>query len=538
MKKILILSFIILWGSLFSQIDPTLLEQLKNLRGLPGTKGTQVTNVNLSADFQNIENLNPQKYNVDAGDIFFAKIDVPGPDYISFDIPVTGEGYALLPQGNSIQVKGLPLIEVYGLLRNQLKKLYKNGIVEVFLKKPRNAEIIVNIAGLKEIGLELPATFYSSNIATLAMSKMLQDTSLRVDSLISKRFIYLYRKGKKIKIDLFKSYFYDDPEAKFYIHNEDYYYIPLIEDRFSLIYISGAINRPGYYEFKQGDTFKNLITFAGGLRAAVDSNRVEIYRRVNDSIQTLVFAIADLDSFKLHRGDRVFIRYKERVDEDWKVKLLGEVKFPGEYTIYDDKTTIYELIQMAGGFTRRASLKDAKILRTKYIPEDKEFQRLRKLSVEEMSEIERSYFKIRSRQDIRKVVCDFEKLFYKNKMDENITLRNGDIIIVPTKNNVILLSGGVMNPGIQTFVQNYNYKKYIELAGGFNPRALKNKIKIIKPKEGIWLDADEKIVLEPGDIIFVPEKEERDWWEMFKEGLTVVTQLGTLLVILVNLKKL
>ena len=79
--------------------------------------------------------------------------------------------------------------------------------------------------------------------------------------------------------------------------------------------------------------------------------------------------------------------------------------------------------------------------------------------------------------------------------------------------------------------------KYIAAAGGYNKRAKKGNVKIIKGKTGVWLDADEKVKIEEGDIIFVPEKKERDWWEMFKEGLLVTSQIATILFIVSNVSK-
>ena len=63
-------------------------------------------------------------------------------------------------------------------------------------------------------------------------------------------------------------------------------------------------------------------------------------------------------------------------------------------------------------------------------------------------------------------------------------------------------------------------------------------IKIIKSKTGVWLDANKNITIEEGDIIFTPEKEERDWWQMFKEGLTIVTQVVSVVAIVISVNNM
>jgi protein involved in polysaccharide export with SLBB domain len=533
-KKIILLFVFFIFTSLQSQISNNLNVSGRSIQGIPENLLQAKQTLTKSGSFQNIENLDLNKYIVDAGDVLFAKVDVKGPNFINFNIPVTGEGYALLPQGKSIQVRGQILSRVLKSIKKKLQQIYKEAVIEVFLKQPRMVHINVNIAGIQNYGLEVPATFYITNIISMIPT----DTSIIKTGVLSKRFISLFRKGRQKKIDLFRAYFYNDSSEQLYVENNDFYIIPLAEDITSLIYISGAVNRPGYYEFNAGDTFKDLLLFAGGLKSNADKYRVEIFRKTDNYNNFTLLPEDEWDKFQLKTGDRIYVRSNKNLEYDWRVEIQGEIKFPGEYSITDDSTTVYQLVQMAGGFTSRASLKRALIIRTKFIPEDKELERLKKLSPEEMSRIERSYFKIRSRQDIRKVVCDFERLFVKKILDEDVRLRDGDLIIIPPKNEVVIISGGVMNPGIQPFYKNLSYKEYIRLAGGFNTRAMKRKVKIIKPVQGLWLDAKDDIQINPGDIIFIPEKEERDWWELFKDSLTIVTQIGTLAVIILNLKKL
>ena len=43
-----------------------------------------------------------------------------------------------------------------------------------------------------------------------------------------------------------------------------------------------------------------------------------------------------------------------------------------------------------------------------------------------------------------------------------------------------------------------------------------------------WLDADEEIRIDDGDIIFIPEKEPSHGWQTFRETLAVVGQLAAI----------
>lgn len=515
---------------LWSQIPAELLNQLKS--GQSVYRRSVATPA--QGSFQNIQNLDPSKYIVDAGDLFTAKIDAPGPEYDFLEIPVTGEGFAFLPQGISVQVKGKTLENVYSILIKKLKEIYKDSIIEVFLKSPRNVSIVLSLPNSRKINSILPATFTVEGIPSLIPV----DTSGYLDTLLSDRFLWLFRDGMQYKIDLYRKWFFHDTTAPFYIQQGDFYLVPNRPQNLANIYIAGEVNQPGFYEYNQGDNLHDLVTYAGGFLPFADSTNIELYRLIDGNYKLKKINFYQNENILLQAGDRIYVRSKLNREIDWKVTLIGEVLKPGEYPVVDNHSTIKELIERSGGFTERASLEDALILRVKYTPSDREYDRLRRLTIDEMNNIEKSYYKIRSRQDVRKVVCNFRALFESDDQRENVALRDGDIIIIPARNAIVTVTGGVMNPGILEYVEGMDYQNYINTAGGFSPRALQKKVKIIKPKKGLWLDASKDVVLEPGDIIFIPEKEERDWWEMFKEGLSIATQLGTIALIILNLKNL
>ena len=158
--------------------------------------------------------------------------------------------------------------------------------------------------------------------------------------------------------------------------------------------------------------------------------------------------------------DRIFVRYKYNFHKKYTVELRGAIKYPGFYAINEGRTKLTEIISEAGGFSQKANLKIAKVLRVKDVIEDKELKRLEMMTTDEMSEIELSYFRLRSREDTRLVSCDFEKLFLEEKADENILLKDRDVIIIPEERKIVYVSGGVISPGNVLFVPKNNYKDY------------------------------------------------------------------------------
>jgi protein involved in polysaccharide export with SLBB domain len=114
-------------------------------------------------------------------------------------------------------------------------------------------------------------------------------------------------------------------------------------------------------------------------------------------------------------------------------------------------------------------------------------------------------------------------------MDEDILLKEGDIIDVPQKKNYIIMLGQVINPGNIIYHSEYTYEDYIDLAGGFGWRALEGEVRVIKANTGEWIYADEVDVLEPGDAIWVPEDPPGPkFWDVFTSSLSVLGQVAAI----------
>jgi len=78
--------------------------------------------------------------------------------------------------------------------------------------------------------------------------------------------------------------------------------------------------------------------------------------------------------------------------------------------------------------------------------------------------------------------------------------------------------------------------QYVDKAGGFADDADKGKSRVIK-SDGEWVKLGEAGELEPGDIVFVPEKPDRPFWPLFFQFLTVTYQIVAIYAIVDNATK-
>lgn len=311
-----------------------------------------------------------------------------------------------------------------------------------------------------------------------------------------------------------------------------------IHDR--IVHIHGEVNRPGQYSLEDNLRLSDLILKAGSLKrsaymleaeiAKIDPKRPTQYLKVN------LYKLMDENNLSedivLEEDDRVFIRQIPEWEVGPTVEVRGEVMFPGTYSITKDSTTLSRILRKAGGFTDDALIREAKLIRqSSRITIDKEYERLKQLTREEMTETEYQYLVMKENtSDIGQIVVDFHKLMMENDQEEDVTLDDADIIIVPKRPKVVYVTGRVSRPGGILYVPNMKLNYYLDKAGGATWDASKKKTKVTKVS-GEILDDEEVKYFEAGDIIWVPRKPERDWWFVFRQTIAVVAQVATIYLV-------
>lgn len=254
--------------------------------------------------------------------------------------------------------------------------------------------------------------------------------------------------------------------------------IPKIGQAFP-VKVSGAVQVPGEYEYAEGLTLSHLLSISGGLRREAANNRIEIARVINFSDNKEIdingdnqIEVVQLDigldgynsptaqSFELKPYDHVFVRTAADFEEQQVVKLYGEVKFQGEYTLTAKDELLSNLLDRAGGLRRHAADKAARLYR--------------------------------AQDSIGYVLLDIEKtLQHPGKSEYDYILANGDSIYVPTIENIVTLKGAVATFDVDTLIQisvpyeeGKNAKYYIEKYGGGFGRFAKPRYTYVKQANG------------------------------------------------------
>lgn len=301
-----------------------------------------------------------------------------------------------------------------------------------------------------------------------------------------------------------------------------------------VVQISGHVRFPGDYPLVDNMTVEQLLIAGGGLTEEAFTLSGEITRYVIiDEKQREVRHVAihlneegdsGIDT-RLQAHDVLHVQRLPNWSGVETVEIVGEVRFPGNYTISSDET-LSQLIQRAGGITERAHVQAALFTR-------KDLQEIEKEQIKNMRERVQTLIdtdKQVRQKDANEVVFAQEKVDLLEKLEEvkpigrliinlkdvlekpqayNVKLRDGDILYVPRFRQEVSVIGEVQVVTSHLHEPILSTEDYIERSGGFTRKAdtahiyiVKANGSVIQPRSAVWFRGTKEI--EPGDTIVVP----------------------------------
>lgn len=107
---------------------------------------------------------------------------------------------------------------------------------------------------------------------------------------------------------------------------------------------------------------------------------------------------------------------------------------------------------------------------------------------------------------------------------QDIYLEDQDVVIIPPKSDIVLVSGEVIAPNAIAYQQSYSVKDYVAEAGGFTENADKRRVLLAKPAGQLMLAS--KGVIEPGDHLMVLPAYDTKGLQFVKDITQILFQLA------------
>lgn len=348
--------------------------------------------------------------------------------------------------------------------------------------------------------------------------------------------------GSKMILDLQRFRMDGDFRNNPYLQNDDVLIFPVLDLARDYYATDGAVNKPGRYQFVEGDNLQDAIYYSGGISKAYDNvTKAEIYRLSPDGVK-LDKIVVDVNSdFPLKRGDRIRIGTEVTYRKDYKILVLGEVRFPGYVPVSRTSSNLADVIKSAGGLTDKADPANTKVFRSSSLPPDY-FKKLYGSDYEDEQQVDENaskffeyLFEVDSRELYRmsgltendtayffsetrlKNLIDYDRVSLAgyDQQGSEASLRElklGDVVFVGSKETNVYVFGQVRNPGNYRHIEGKDYRHYISASGGLGEYAIDDEIWLIKKVSREWiLLSKTNAVIEPGDVIYVQRESVRSF---------------------------
>lgn len=333
----------------------------------------------------------PPNYKLGPGDVMVLVItgDV---EYV-YELPVTREGFIVIPQVGQLFVSGLTLAQLNQLLQRRLGQAY-SGIrtgttrFDVTVARLRTNQVFV-------IGeVVQPGTYQLSAVATVLNALYAAGGPSENGNF---RQIQVRRGGKVVaELDLYDYLLAGNTENDIVLEQGDVVFVPLRGIRVS---VSGAVLRPATYELSPGESLQDALVAAGGFSPEADLRRIAVHRvlpqrergpgpapravldvaltelsqgraEAEDKPDGIGKAAASRDLLRgvaipklaLEDGDSVVVDSVTGKEGSLYVSISGMVRKPGQYP-WRLGMTLKDLLLLARGPTVGAYLAEAEIAR-------------------------------------------------------------------------------------------------------------------------------------------------------------------------------
>ena len=359
------------------------------------------------------------------------------------------------------------------------------------------------------------------------------------------------------------------------LKENDVLFIPTRQDKMNerTITIRGEVLFPGTYKYADNETIEDFVLQAGGLTDKASVVNVNVSRRVSDAkalrpdsliAQTYTLSLKDgfvidgTPGFILMPFDEVFIRKSPGYTEQQNVTIEGEVLFAGAYTLTKRNARLSDLFKKAGGSTKEAYLKGARLIRKANDTEKARMEAVLKMQREQQQKnLLQLAASSNSGSNLQQVAesaknADLEKFNVPDEYpvgidlseaikhpgsDEDLVLREGDRLVVPQYNGTVKINGAVMYANTVSYEKGKRASYYIDQAGGFASDAVKNKAYIIY-MNGKVAKVRHGAKVQPGCEIVVPAKLKRKMSVAETMSLgTSMSSIAAMIATIANLSK-
>lgn len=276
----------------------------------------------------------------------------------------------------------------------------------------------------------------------------------------------------------------------------------------AIVFVAGAVLKPGAYNASPVERVSQAIARAGGISSLGSKSKISLIRG------GVPYAIVDIGRFErdgdlqanpfVKTGDVIYVPpaegfvtvkgaiYPRRENPQPTSDLRPEKEgLKGEIYELKPGERVLDIIQKTAGLTSWADLHNCYVER----------------------------LVVGSSAQRKRIPVDLHRVLSARDSSQNIELVNGDILVVPPTNSLVYVEGEVEKPGPYSYLPNMRVGDYIGQAGG--PTQNGNVRGAVVIRKGKRISGKNNPTVEPGDIVRVPRYGLK-WWQDYVDILSAV----------------
>ncbi|EGB8857954.1 polysaccharide export protein [Campylobacter coli] len=437
---------------------------------------------------------------------------------------VDSQGNIFIPKVGAVNLLGVKNSALVSVIKAQVNKIYKNNVfVYADMNAYQNVSVFVtgsvNAPGLYQ-GLSSDSVIQYLDKAggiNLEYGSFRDIQILRNNAVIKK--IDLYDFLLKGQMDLFP------------FRSGD---VVLVGNVQSYVFANGDVQKP--FRFELANDIKTLADLArvSGARPIVTNAVLRSYGN-DHRLEVSAYNKMQFSKVLLKTGDEVQFN-PEYISQNISITVNGE--HSGLKTLIVRKGTTLEDVSRLIVANGQSDMNALQVFRKSVAKTQKDLINAQLKELETLAltspsvtsqgaaiKAEQAKLILEFIQRAREVEPRGQIVIDKPKSYGSVLLEEGDIINVPSKNNLVIVQGEVTLPGAFVYNKGESLKYYINLAGGYGERADTSKVLVIR-NNGKAQKYSGSIDMMPGDSVLVLPKVDSENLQIFSMLTQILYQIA------------
>lgn len=437
---------------------------------------------------------------------------------------VDSQGNIFIPKVGAVNLLGVKNSALVSVIKAQVNKIYKNNVfVYADMNAYQNVSVFVtgsvNAPGLYQ-GLSSDSVIQYLDKAggiNLEYGSFRDIQILRNNTMIKK--IDLYDFLLKGQMDLFP------------FRSGD---VILVGNVQSYVFANGDVQKP--FRFELADDIKTLADLArvSGAKPIVTNAVLRSYGN-DHRLEVSAYNKIQFSKVLLKTGDEVQFN-PEYISQNISITVNGE--HSGLKTLVVRKGTTLEDVSRLIVANGQSDMNALQVFRKSVAKTQKDLIKAQLKELETLAltsssvtsqgaaiKAEQAKLILEFIQRAREIEPKGQIVIDKPKSYGSVLLEEGDIINVPSKNNLVIVQGEVALPGAFVYDKGKDLKYYINLAGGYGERADTSKVLVIH-NNGKAQKYSGSIDMMPGDSVLVLPKVDSENLQIFSMLTQILYQIA------------